>query len=208
MDGVLVDSEPQHILTDQQTLEHFGVSVSRTELGGFTGLDNIRFYDLMRHKYEIRTTTDELIRYKNRLLVKELNTSTIAMEGLYSMQEEISPLIRRRGLASSSFREIVDVVLTKTGLRNWFTATVAGDEVATAKPDPAVFLKTAKLLGIAPENCIVVEDSKHGIESALAAGMKVVGFGSPVSKSSGDLSEADIIISSLRELPQIIRTYG
>ena len=206
MDGVLIDSEPQHILTDQQTLAHFGAEVSLVELGGFTGMDNTLFFLRMREIFGLRVDVEELIRHKNRLLVNELQRSITAFEGLDEIRRDLPGLVHLRGLASSSFREIVDTVLCGLGMRDWFSASVAGDEVVTAKPDPAIFLKTATLLGVSPEECLVIEDSENGIESAQAAGMRTIGFKSPGAMHQ-DLSKANETVTSLLESLELIRRY-
>ncbi|MCY3734033.1 MAG: HAD family phosphatase, partial [Chloroflexi bacterium] len=76
--------------------------------------------------------------------------------------------------SSSSHRMWVDAALTGAGLREYFEQTTAGDEVSMGKPSPEIHLKAAEKLGFEPADCIAVEDAPAGIESARAAGMKVV----------------------------------
>ena len=77
-------------------------------------------------------------------------------------------------IATGSRRERLDATLRAAGLDGLFDATVAQDEVEHSKPAPDLFLRAAELLGVAPEDCVAVEDSPTGVESALAAGMRVV----------------------------------
>ncbi|MBD0349504.1 MAG: HAD family phosphatase, partial [Thermoleophilia bacterium] len=77
-------------------------------------------------------------------------------------------------IASSSPRERLDRTLRAAGLEELFHVTVAGDEVERGKPAPDLFLAAARRLGVPPEDCVAVEDSPPGVESALAAGMTVV----------------------------------
>lgn len=72
----------------------------------------------------------------------------------------------------------VDFVLDNLNLRHYFPVIVGPEDVATSKPDPEVFLKAAVKLGVAPQNCIVFEDSPKGVEAARRAGMKCVGIAS------------------------------
>jgi HAD superfamily hydrolase (TIGR01509 family) len=72
----------------------------------------------------------------------------------------------------------VDFVLDNLDIRGYFPVIVSADDVAFSKPHPEVFLKAAELLGIAPERCVVFEDSPKGIEAARRAGMKAVGIAS------------------------------
>ena len=77
-------------------------------------------------------------------------------------------------LASSSHREWVEAALTGAGLREYFEQTTAGDEVSMGKPSPEIYLKAAEKLGFDPADCIAIEDAPAGVESANAAGMRVV----------------------------------
>ena len=78
------------------------------------------------------------------------------------------------GLATSSFREDAHAVLEALHLRYIFNAVVTADDVVRPKPDPEIYLKTAKWLGAAPEDCVVFEDSEAGLQSAIDAGMRAI----------------------------------
>jgi HAD superfamily hydrolase (TIGR01509 family) len=80
-----------------------------------------------------------------------------------------------KGLASNAERANVDLVLRLAGIRDCFGAVVAGHDVKHPKPYPDIYLKTADVLGVAPEQCVVFEDSEAGVAAAHAAGMRVVG---------------------------------
>ena len=83
------------------------------------------------------------------------------------------------GLASSSNRELIDLVLEESGLAPLFAATVSSEEVERGKPAPDVYLEAARRLGVPPEECVAVEDSGAGIRSAHAAGMRIVAVPNP-----------------------------
>jgi HAD superfamily hydrolase (TIGR01509 family) len=76
------------------------------------------------------------------------------------------------GSAANNFN--IDFVLDNLHIRNYFKAIVSAESVVESKPNPEVFLKGAKLLGVDPESCIVFEDVPKGAEAALNAGMKVI----------------------------------
>jgi HAD superfamily hydrolase (TIGR01509 family) len=105
------------------------------------------------------------------------------------------------GLASSSNRPLIDLVLDVSGLARLFRATVSSEEVARGKPAPDVFLEAARRLGVAPERCAVVEDSANGIRAGRAAGMLVVAIPNPHFPPGGEvLAAADVALDSLEEL--------
>jgi HAD superfamily hydrolase (TIGR01509 family) len=78
------------------------------------------------------------------------------------------------GLASSSNRSLIELVLELAGLRDSFAVTVSSEEVGRGKPAPDVYLRAAELLRCEPSRCAAIEDSGNGIRSAHAAGMYVV----------------------------------
>ena len=101
-----------------------------------------------------------------------------------------------RGLASSSNRPLIDVVLELAELAELFRATVSSEEVPRGKPAPDVYIEAARRLGVPPERCAAVEDSHAGIRSAKAAGMRVVAIPNPHYPPDEDaLAEADVVLS-------------
>ncbi|MEV4802841.1 HAD family phosphatase [Nonomuraea sp. NPDC049421] len=83
------------------------------------------------------------------------------------------------GLASSSPRRLIDVVLDAAGLTECFAATVSTEEVERGKPAPDGYLEAARRLGVDPRGCVAVEDSSNGLRSAYAAGMHVIAVPHP-----------------------------
>jgi HAD superfamily hydrolase (TIGR01509 family) len=105
------------------------------------------------------------------------------------------------GLASSSNRELIDLVLELSRLARYFKATVSSEEVARGKPAPDVYLEVARRLQAPAERCAAVEDSENGIRSAKAAGMRVLAIPNPLYPPAPDaLALADESLSSLDEL--------
>jgi HAD superfamily hydrolase (TIGR01509 family) len=105
------------------------------------------------------------------------------------------------GLASSSNREVIDLVLELSGLAQFFRVTVSSEEVARGKPAPDVYLEAARRLEVRPEGCVAIEDSENGIRSAKAAGMRVVAIPNPHYRPRDEaLALADARLDSLAEL--------
>jgi HAD superfamily hydrolase (TIGR01509 family) len=109
------------------------------------------------------------------------------------------------GLASSSNRPVIDLVLELTGLGPCFRTTVSSEEVRRGKPAPDVYLETARRLGVEPAGCAAIEDSTNGIRSAKAAGMFVAVIPRPDFPPEPDALElADVATDSLTELPEAL----
>jgi HAD superfamily hydrolase (TIGR01509 family) len=105
------------------------------------------------------------------------------------------------GLASSSNRELIDLVLELSGLDRFFRATVSSEEVERGKPAPDVYLEACRRLGVEPGRAAAIEDSHAGIRSAKAAGMLVLAIPNPTFPPGDDtLAEADVVLGSLAEL--------
>jgi HAD superfamily hydrolase (TIGR01509 family) len=105
------------------------------------------------------------------------------------------------GIASSSNREVIDLVLDLSGLAPLFKVTVSSEEVARGKPAPDVYLEAARRLGAAPERSAAIEDSENGIRAAKAAGMRVIAIPNPhFPPDPKALEQADVTLRSLAEL--------
>ena len=105
------------------------------------------------------------------------------------------------GLASSSNRPLIDLVLELAELAELFRATVSSEEVPRGKPAPDVYLEAARRLDVAPGRCVAVEDSHAGIRSAKAAGMRVIAIPNPHYPPDEEaLAAADVVLESITEL--------
>lgn len=174
MDGVIVDSEPRH--------ERAFLEVVRVI--GFEGKHSLRFADyvgrsdkelwvdfLKRHRPP--HSLDELLEMKRQRVLNIIRTEKPLFKGLPELVASLSGRYQL-ALASGSERPIIEEVLSLEGLRRYFPVVVSSSEVASGKPAPDIFLRAAQLMGVAPERCWVIEDSKPGIAAAIAAGMKVI----------------------------------
>jgi HAD superfamily hydrolase (TIGR01509 family) len=105
------------------------------------------------------------------------------------------------GVASSSNRPLIDLVLELSRLAPYFRATVSSEEVPRGKPEPDVYLEAARRLGVAPERAAAVEDSEAGIRAASAAGMRVVAIPNRSFPPRDEaLAVADVVLASLDDL--------
>jgi HAD superfamily hydrolase (TIGR01509 family) len=111
------------------------------------------------------------------------------------------------GLASSSNRHVIDLVLELAGIAHQLKATVSSEEVGAGKPAPDVYLAAAKRLDVDPGDCAAIEDSTNGIRSAHAAGMAVIAVPNKDFPPEADaVTLADEVLDSLTELtPDAVR---
>lgn len=104
-------------------------------------------------------------------------------------------------LATSSNREIIDLVLEVGELGPCFQATVSSEEVTQGKPAPDVYVEAARRLGVAPERCAAIEDSTNGLKAARAAGMRVIAIPNDAFPPAPEsLEAADVVLDGIDEL--------
>ncbi|XID94672.1 HAD family hydrolase [Paenibacillaceae bacterium WGS1546] len=203
MDGLIIDSEPIHFEVDIETVNRFGARITHEELERFVGMTNPEMWKLIKDEYKLGHSVEEIIDVQLAAKIRLLEQR--AMEPIDGIRELLDGLKANKvpiGLASSSPRSFIMAVLNKFGIAAYFDCVVSGEEVARGKPAPDVFLEAASMLGVPPESCIVVEDSRNGVAAAKAAGMKCYGFVNPNSGNQ-DLSAADWIVDSIRAIKPV-----
>ncbi len=114
------------------------------------------------------------------------------------------------GLASSSNREIIELVLSLMELRECFAVVVASEEVSRGKPAPDVYLEATRQLSAPPARCVAIEDSANGLRSASAAAMTTIAVPNRVFPPAPDaLALAAVVVGDIREVtPALIERVG
>jgi HAD superfamily hydrolase (TIGR01509 family) len=195
MDGVLSDTEPLYMGITRDMLLRLGVPMPSEQLFAYVGIPAKRMWSEIRTRFQIQEPLAELVRLEKDRQMQYLRDIQRLPEvpGVRNLLEELAQMGTPMAVASSSSREIVDLILSKLTIRHFFAATVSGGDVAQGKPAPDIFLKAAADLGVRAQHCIVIEDSPPGIAGAKRAGMFCVGF---ANANSGrlDLTGADLII--------------
>jgi HAD superfamily hydrolase (TIGR01509 family) len=208
LDGVIIDSEPVHLAIEERMFKELGVDLSKEEYGSFVGTSPRNMWDVIVKKYGISSTADELVKKQHGCYLdymadqKDLHPIPGVAELIRKLHDDNFRLV----VASSSSMEVINIVLVKFNLSHYFMARVSGADLVQSKPHPEIFITAAKLAHCLPQECVAVEDSKNGITSAKAAGMKCIGFFNPNSGNQ-NLEAADLIIKSFDELsPEFIRS--
>jgi HAD superfamily hydrolase (TIGR01509 family) len=205
LDGVLLDSEQVWDEVREELVKERGGrwhDRAQTEMMGMSSIEWSRYmHDELGVPDPPREISADVVRRLEEVYRKRLPL----IDGAHEAVERLAarwPL----GLASSSNREVIDLVLDLSGLARFFRVTVSSEEVLRGKPEPDVYLEAARGLGVPPERCAAVEDSHNGIRSAKAAGMRVIAIPNqhyPPGEQA--LALADVTLSSLAELtPSIV----
>ena len=186
MDGVIIDSESIHADMKIRTLTHFGIPCSMEDCVAYVGRSAKAFFT----DFAKFATTPVSIQESNSIYPIDG-----VLDLLYQLHSEGIPV----ALASSADRKVINAVLTKFGLMDCFEYILSGAELPASKPNPAIYQLTAKALGFAPADCVVIEDATAGIMAAKDAGAYCIAYDNPNSGPQ-DLSRADKIVSSLSDI--------
>jgi HAD superfamily hydrolase (TIGR01509 family) len=205
LDGVLVDSESAWDTARRELVAERGGTWTESATRDMMGMSSPEWSRYLAAELGVDLNPEEI---SARVVEGLLSTYRRALPLLPGAVEAVERLAARwpLGLASSSNREVIDLVLERSGLAPRFEVTVSSEEVARGKPAPDVYEEAARRLGAAPEECVALEDSENGIRSAHAAGMAVVAAPNAEFPPAGDaLALADREIASLEELtPSLI----
>jgi HAD superfamily hydrolase (TIGR01509 family) len=148
-----------------------------------------------------RGTTDEIARGVLDRLAAGYRRSLPLVPGASEAVRRLHGAGLILGVASSSSRDLIELVLELAGLREHFAAVVSSEEVPHGKPSPDVWLEACARLGVTPARACAVEDSANGIRSAHAAGLRVVAIPSSGYPPGTDaLAEADLVLASIEAL--------
>jgi len=174
LDGTLVDTMPIHYLAWQAALRKAGLRGRLDEdyfyeLGG---VPSRKVAELLGAHHGLKVDPEKVFREKEEIYKSSgVKLAPIAPVIEFARRARDTHPI---AIASGGTRDVVASTLEKAGLRGLFPVVVTADDVAHGKPAPDMFLLAAKLMGVAPETCLVFEDGEQGIKAAESAGMRWV----------------------------------
>ena len=209
-DGVILETETPDFETWRDEFASHGVELDRSLWAGFIG-GRAGVLDIYGHLEELtgRRIDRDLVGDRRRKRYLSIIESSPVMPGIVDYMTEAEGMGLKLGVASSSSREWVEGHLTKRGLMCYINAVRCRDDVTKVKPDPELFLSTAAALGVAPERCVVIEDSSNGVTAAKQARMSCVVVPNSMTKNMA-VGHADIRLGSLGEiaLTDLLKSLG
>lgn len=201
LDGVLVDSESVWDSEREQLTRESGGQWHEHAQREMMGMSSIEWSRYMHDKLGVPIAADEISRMVASRLEDRYRRALPLLPGAVQTVRAVAgsyPV----GLASSSNRPVIDLVLELTSLTDCFAAIVSSEEVERGKPAPDVYLEAARRLAVDPTACAAIEDSTNGIKSAKAAGMFAAVVPRPDFPPTPEALElADLVLGSLAELP-------
>ncbi|MFC4448465.1 HAD family hydrolase [Halorussus aquaticus] len=203
MDGVIVNSERYWVETEQEEILPSAVE-GTPDASETTGMNFREIYDYLEERNEMTASKDEFVASYEEAARDIYGEQVALQEGFEELLADLREDGRTLALVSSSPHDWIDRVLDRFDLREAFDRVISAEEIdGKSKPEPDVYEYAAEQVGVGPEDCVAVEDSTNGVQSAKAAGMRAVGYRNQ-SDEELDLSAADAVAASPAELREIL----
>lgn len=202
MDGVLVDSEKFWAQAELDVFSSYGVEVTE-ELAAQTKYmttQEVTEFWYERFPWENFDASDLENKVVTRV-IEMIHTNDCTMSGVQEFIRNLKNNDYKIGLATNAPLRVAHAVLEKLEVRDLFDTIHSSEFEIQGKPHPAVYLTSAKNLGISPEHCIAIEDSHSGLKTAKAAGMKTIIFTNNDENINSSLADFKIPSFSSASLP-------
>ena len=191
----------QHLEAWQHAFRRFNTLIEESEFYHLEGRGANSVVEILINKYGIdpkfnQQIVDEKVAYYNKKFHPEF------YDGLYDVLDFLKSKQIMLAVVTGGYRDLVNKIINEF-FDGYFSAFVTSDDVKNTKPYPEPYLKGATLLGVRPEECVVIENAPMGIQSAKKAGMYVLAITSTLTKNH--LQEADFIADSFKEIEDYLK---
>lgn len=205
MDGVLIDSEPIWEQVRRDYVDRKGGRWQPDSQRRMMGMTTTEWAAYMSDDLGVAMPLDDIATKVIDLMADKYAHHVPLLPGAVEAVQRCAGQWKL-GLASSSPRTLIDLVLSKSGLLEYFSAILSTEEIGRGKPEPDVYLTVAQRLGVDPKDCTAVEDSTNGLISAHRAGMRVIADPRPEFPPAPDaLALAAVVIDDLDQLtPEVV----
>lgn len=169
MDGTLIDTMPSHVAAWQETARLFDFPFDGAWLASMGGMPSIKIIAEINKKYQLSldpktVVQNKITEYSKRIQEGDLIPCTLELAKKYQGQKKMA-------VGTGSNRTNADILLQHHNIAPLFDSVITADDVNEHKPNPDTFLKAAEEIGVAPQECVVFEDTLIGAKAAQAAGM-------------------------------------
>lgn len=198
MNGVIIDDEHVHEKAFSHTLKDHGIILTHNDYmmccAGKTDRDG---YKCIAQKFNVTLQLDEIVKEKFSSYFELFSLYKKAYNGVNTLIKELADHYIL-ALTSSASRVEIDLILGDFDIAKYFSLTISRDDVTKGKPDPEPYIKTAHMLGVNPEACVVIEDSPSGVYSAKSAGCHCIAI--TTTHRREDLADADCIVDTFSQI--------
>ncbi len=199
LDGTLIDNNSFHIKAWQEFYKKRNRSLTEDEYKQhFNGKTNA---DVLAYVFEQPLSIEENDRYTNEkedLYRKIYEPNIKPVKGLLNLLQQIKNAEIPMAIATSGIKVNIDYMFEHIPIQHYFKEVIYSKDIKKGKPDPEIYFITAKKLNVSPENCVVFEDAVAGVQSAKAAGMKVIAI--TTTHTPPELKLADKLIDNFEKI--------
>ncbi|RJQ47753.1 MAG: HAD family phosphatase [Gaiellales bacterium] len=205
-DGVLVDTEELYFAATREAAALEGVELTAAQFLRVSLTAGLSMLGILLERGVPPERVEELRRERNRIYRERLLAGVRVPDGVPEALAELAPRYRM-GVVTSSLREHFDAAHTATGLAGYFEFVLAREDYRDSKPSPEPYLAALERYGLDPRQCVAVEDSSRGLESALAAGLRCIVIPAGLTRGS-DFTGAAAVLASAVELSTAVEAIG
>jgi len=204
MDGVMIDSERHWQEDEWDMIYRLLPNWSKKDHAKIIGRSITDIYSVLSGEYGLTMGREAFLAQVDAIAHIVYSKEANLMDGLLDVLNALKGKIPM-AMASSARRSWIEEVVRRFELQPFFKAIVSFEDIGNrpGKPAPDIYLHTAKLLGVAPADCVVIEDACNGVLAGKAAGMKVIGFRNGFNAEQ-DLSTADAEVKGFGEVARVI----
>ena len=175
MDGLIIDSEPLWKIAEIEIFKEVGFDFTVEMCAMTTGMRIDEVVGFWRKKLNWKNfTTNEIVHKIQTKMIQLIKQKGKLLPGVYSALNLLKNNNISIALASSSSMSLINTTIETLEIRSFFNIVHSAENEIAGKPHPAVFLSTAKMLEINPDKCLVLEDSKAGMNAGLNANMRTI----------------------------------
>tara|TARA_B100000780_G_C20992217_1_gene396823 strand:+ start:54 stop:710 length:657 start_codon:yes stop_codon:yes gene_type:complete len=175
MDGLIIDSEPLWKISEIETFKEFGFEFTVEMCALTTGMRIDEVVEFWRKKLKWRNfTNDEIVHKIQNKMIRLIQDKGQLLPGIIEALNLLKANNILIALASSSSMSLINTTVDSLGIRNFFNIIHSAEYEIAGKPNPSVFLSTANMLDVQPHKCLVLEDSKAGMNAGINANMRTI----------------------------------
>lgn len=207
LDGVICSTDTYHYQAWKAMADTMGIYFDETINNRLRGVSRMESLEIILERYQGPALSDarkkELAEEKNstyRRLLAGMSPADLAEE-VFDTLEALRRSGLKLGIGSSSKNALF--ILERLGLGSYFDAVADGNQISRSKPDPEVFLTGAQLLGVSPDECLVVEDAVSGAEAGHRGGLRVACVGDAAAAGAGDFN-----LTAFGQLQEVVNQLG
>lgn len=209
MDGLMFDTERLSLKGWLYAGEKYGYPITSELIDEIRGTNTAYSKALFQERFGDLVDYDLARRERTKYMDDFIEKHGVPVkEGLIELLEFLKTSGIKMAVATSTNKELAEKYLKMAGIYSYFHATVYGNQVKKGKPDPEIFLTAAKQLNLSPKECVVFEDSPHGIAAGHAAGCMVVAIPDMAPIACEYLDIIDYKFDTLRGAIPMLQTLG